>query len=432
MLRHLRATKLDLDLDIQDNGGMTALELSIRSEKLDYVKALLDNGASVLVRNANGEQALHVALGSGISNKLDMCRLLLDYKADPHTPIPVHKSGPLDTPADVFLSSLLNHLTNKETQANYELLSQLLSSSYRLGNFRSHRSLFAVHGSLDPFAELGCNVRFEPETGSAFVKFLASWEGPFPREEKVEELACDCLRRFLLKGFDPFVQQVGGLRCPDARCNDFASVSLFHAPSCAYGSIVAEYSDQKFISTLADRLLHPCRSKSRESGGSPFPRILEILLSRDIDHTLDYNHLLLTLLTRGLHDDDEIADLLKVLLVSGRADIHKRDGNGMRPVQYLLDAQESNKWRIAEILLSGDILNSQSHRHCDRNEFAGRFFLPVVEMYYTLQYRNDIRHYIVGDCRDPLATRSSDQCGACMKSRLYLTKSCCTNSSFMS
>lgn len=65
-----QAESLSLSIDAEDCDGMTALEISIRTDNLSAMKILIDHGASLELRSAEGESALAIALDVSASVRL--------------------------------------------------------------------------------------------------------------------------------------------------------------------------------------------------------------------------------------------------------------------------------------------------------------------------------------------------------------------------
>ena len=71
--------KFNIDVNIQNKGGKTALYWASYHNNLDIVRLLLEHGADVNIQNKDGNTALHLA---SYANNLDFVRLLLEHGAD--------------------------------------------------------------------------------------------------------------------------------------------------------------------------------------------------------------------------------------------------------------------------------------------------------------------------------------------------------------
>ena len=71
----------NVDVNSQNNDGLTAFLLALKRENLDVARLLLDHNADVHVRDKHGNTPLHVAAFTG-NGHLDICHILLKRNAE--------------------------------------------------------------------------------------------------------------------------------------------------------------------------------------------------------------------------------------------------------------------------------------------------------------------------------------------------------------
>lgn len=71
-----------MSINAQDENGETSLHLAVRSNNIDEIRTLIDQGIDLELKDVEGRTALDLAV---LQENIECIRILLDHKADPNT-----------------------------------------------------------------------------------------------------------------------------------------------------------------------------------------------------------------------------------------------------------------------------------------------------------------------------------------------------------
>ncbi len=141
MFDTLLKTGVDLQMDVQDSMGETAIATACRVGNLEAFEALLKAGADVNVVRGDGKSALHLAIVSGKGRSFEIFEALLEAKADVNVingdgSSALHLAGASDSARSFeMLETLLKAGADLNMDLRDSMGEPLMATACRVGNF---------------------------------------------------------------------------------------------------------------------------------------------------------------------------------------------------------------------------------------------------------------------------------------------------------